>query len=149
MFFNSALNMRTILLIKLLLMLSHSIFAQNNDKSEILSVLENQRIAWNNGNLQQYMMGYWQSDSLLFVGKRGPQYGWQKTFDNYKKSYPDKSAMGKLTFNILKVDVYTSDYAFVLGEWILDREKDQPRGFFTLQMKKINGQWKVIADHSS
>jgi ketosteroid isomerase-like protein len=149
MFFNSALNMRTILLIKLLLLLSHSIFAQNNDKSEILSVLENQRIAWNNGNLQQYMMGYWQSDSLLFVGKRGPQYGWQKTFDNYKKSYPDKSAMGKLTFNILKVDVYTSDYAFVLGEWILDREKDQPRGFFTLQMKKINGQWKVIADHSS
>ncbi len=149
MFFNSALNMRTILLIKLLLVLSHSIFAQNNDKSEILSVLENQRIAWNNGNLQQYMMGYWQSDSLLFVGKRGPQYGWQKTFDNYKKSYPDKSAMGKLTFNILKVDVYTSDYAFVLGEWILDREKDQPRGFFTLQMKKINGQWKVIADHSS
>ncbi len=149
MFFNSALNMRTILLIKLLLVLSHSIFAQNNDKSEILSVLENQRIAWNNGNLQQYMMGYWQSDSLLFVGKRGPQYGWQKTFDNYKKSYPDKSAMGKLTFNILKVDVYTSDYAFVLGEWILDREKDQPRGYFTLQMKKINGQWKVIADHSS
>ncbi len=149
MFFNSALNMRTILLIKLLLLLSHSIFAQNNDKSEILSVLEKQRIAWNNGNLQQYMMGYWQSDSLLFVGKRGPQYGWQKTFDNYKKSYPDKSAMGKLTFNILKVDVYTSDYAFVLGEWILDREKDQPRGFFTLQMKKINGQWKVIADHSS
>ncbi len=141
--------MRTILLIKLLLLLSHSIFAQNNDKSEILSVLENQRIAWNNGNLQQYMMGYWQSDSLLFVGKRGPQYGWQKTFDNYKKSYPDKSAMGKLTFNILKVDVYTSDYAFVLGEWILDREKDQPRGYFTLQMKKINGQWKVIADHSS
>ncbi len=149
MFFNSALNMRTILLIKLLLVLSHSIFAQNNDKSEILSVLENQRIAWNNGNLQQYMMGYWQSDSLLFVGKRGPQYGWQKTFDNYKKSYPDKSAMGKLTFNILKVDVYTSDYAFVLGEWILDREKDQPRGFFTLQMRKIDGQWKVIADHSS
>ncbi len=141
--------MRTILLIKLLLLLSHSIFAQNNDKSEILSVLENQRVAWNNGNLQQYMMGYWQSDSLLFVGKRGPQYGWQKTFDNYKKSYPDKSAMGKLTFNILKVDVYTSDYAFVLGEWILDREKDQPRGFFTLQMQKINGQWKVIADHSS
>ncbi|MFN5705604.1 MAG: YybH family protein [bacterium] len=141
--------MRTILLIKLILLLSHSIFAQNNDKSEILNVLENQRLAWNNGNLQQYMMGYWQSDSLLFVGKRGPQYGWQKTFDNYKKSYPDKSAMGKLTFNILKVDIYTSDYSFVLGEWILDREKDQPRGFFTLQMKKINGEWKVIADHSS
>lgn len=141
--------MRTILLIKLILLLSHSIFAQSNDKSEILNVLENQRIAWNNGNLEQYMMGYWKSDSLLFVGKRGPQYGWQKTFDNYKKSYPDKSAMGKLTFNILKVDVYTSDYAFILGEWILDREKDQPRGFFTLQMKKIDGKWKVIADHSS
>lgn len=141
--------MRTILLITIILMLSINIFAQNNERTEILKVLENQRLAWNTGNLEQYMMGYWKSDSLLFVGKRGPQYGWQKTFDNYKKSYPDKSAMGKLTFNILKVELYTFDYAFVLGEWILDREKDQPRGFFTLQMKKINGEWKVIADHSS
>jgi len=149
MFFKSMLNMRTILIIKLILLLSHSIFAQSNEKLEILRVLESQRLSWNDGNLEQYMTGYWQSDSLLFVGKRGPQYGWQKTFDNYKKSYPNKVAMGKLTFNILKVDVYTSDYAFVLGEWILDREKDQPRGFFTLQMRKINGQWKVIADHSS
>lgn len=141
--------MRTILLITITFMLSINIFAQNNERAEILKVLENQRLAWNDGNLEQYMMGYWKDDSLLFVGKRGPQYGWQKTFDNYKKSYPDKSAMGKLTFNILKVELYTSDYAFVLGEWILDREKDQPRGFFTLQMKKINGEWKVIADHSS
>lgn len=141
--------MRTILLITNFLLLSHSIFAQSNEKSEILNVLEKQRLAWNEGNLEQYMMGYWNSDSLLFVGKRGPQYGWQKTFDNYKKSYPDKSAMGILTFNILKVDVYTTDYAFVLGEWILDRKKDQPRGFFTLQLKKIEGKWKVIADHSS
>lgn len=141
--------MRTILLITITFMLSINIFAQNNERAEILKVLENQRLAWNDGNLEQYMMGYWKADSLLFVGKRGPQYGWQKTFDNYKKSYPDKSAMGKLTFNILKVELYTSDYAFVLGEWILDREKDQPRGFFTLQMKKINGEWKVIADHSS
>lgn len=142
-------NMRTILLITITMLLSSNIFAQDTERAEILKVLENQRLAWNNGNLEQYMMGYWKSDSLLFVGKRGPQYGWQKTFDNYKKSYPDKSAMGKLTFNIIKVELYTSEYAFVLGEWILDREKDQPRGFFTLQMKKIKGEWKVIADHSS
>lgn len=141
--------MRTILLITITMLLSSNIFAQDTERAEILKVLENQRLAWNNGNLEQYMMGYWKSDSLLFVGKRGPQYGWQKTFDNYKKSYPDKSAMGKLTFNIIKVELYTSEYAFVLGEWILDREKDQPRGFFTLQMKKIKGEWKVIADHSS
>lgn len=141
--------MRTILLITITMLLSSNIFAQDTERAEILKVLENQRLAWNNGNLEEYMMGYWKSDSLLFVGKRGPQYGWQKTFDNYKKSYPDKSAMGKLTFNIIKVELYTSEYAFVLGEWILDREKDQPRGFFTLQMKKIKGEWKVIADHSS
>lgn len=133
----------------LTLFISHKNFAQSNEKQAILNLLESQRLAWNEGNIAKYMEGYWNSDSLLFVGKKGPQYGWNKTFENYQKSYPNKSAMGQLQFNILKVEMICDDEAFVLGEWILNREKDQPRGFFTLRMKKINQNWKVIADHSS
>lgn len=119
------------------------------DKTAILTVLENQRQAWNKADMDAYMQGYWKNDSLLFVGKSGPTYGWQKTLDNYKKGYPDKSAMGFLTFGIKKVEFLAKDVAFVLGSWNLKRDKDEPKGYFTLLLKKIDGQWKVVADHSS
>ncbi|WP_343533613.1 nuclear transport factor 2 family protein [Pedobacter sp.] len=134
----------------LLLACSTTVMAQTaRDKTDILKVLENQRQGWNKGDMDAYMQGYWKSDSLLFVGKSGPTYGWQKTLDNYKKGYPDKSAMGFLTFGIKKVEFLSKDRAFVLGSWNLKREKDEPKGYFTLLLRKINGQWKVVADHSS
>lgn len=124
--------------------------AQNaKDKQAILTLLEQQRSDWNAGNVTAYMGGYWKSDSLLFVGKSGPTYGWQKTLDNYKKSYPDKATMGYLTFGIKKIDFLTKDTAFVLGSWNVKQEKNELKGFFTLLIRKINGTWKVVVDHSS
>lgn len=119
------------------------------DQKAILAVLEKQRLAWNEGNLEKFMEGYWKNDSLLFVGKDGPTYGWQQTLDNYKKGYPDKSAMGTLTFNIKKVELLSKDAASVLGGWHLKREKDEPQGYFTLILRKIKGLWQVVSDHSS
>jgi len=136
----------------IIVLLSISFFAKAQtpgDKQAVLNVLESQRIAWNKGDVEQYMQGYVKSDSLLFVGKRGPTYGWQQTLDNYKKGYPDKAAMGFLTFGIKKVEFLNKDVAFVLGSWHLKREKDEPQGFFTLLLRKIKGEWKVIVDHSS
>lgn len=130
--------------------LTTSVFlCKAQDKKAILSVLETQRLAWNRGDLEAYMQGYWHSDSLLFVGKSGPKYGWQTTLDNYKKGYPDKAAMGQLGFNILKVQLLDKNNAFVLGAWHLKREQDAPGGYFTLLLRKIKGEWKVVADHSS
>src|SRR5690606_15576571 len=105
---------------------------QTKDKQAILTLLEKQRTDWNKGDIEAYMQGYWKSDSLLFVGKNGPTYGWQKTLDNYKKGYPDKSAMGFLTFGIKKVEFLAKDKAFVLGSWYVKREKDELKGYFTL-----------------
>lgn len=119
------------------------------DKQAILDVLEKQRLAWNKGDLEVFMEGYVKSDSLLFVGSSGPTYGWQKTLDNYKKTYQGKAGMGILTFGIKKVDFLNQDVAFVLGSWHLKREKDEPQGYFTLLFKKLNGTWKVVVDHSS
>ena len=128
---------------------SMQLSAQENDKILILKLLEDQRKAWNKGNIVDYMEGYLKSDSLVFVGKSGPKYGWDNTLANYKKGYPDKNAMGFLSFDIKEVRLISADHAFVLGAWHLKREKDEPKGFFTLILKKINGEWKVIADHSS
>lgn len=119
------------------------------DKQAILNVLETQRIAWNKGEIDTYMQGYWKSDSLMFIGHAGPTYGWQQTLDGYKRYYPDKAAMGQLTFNIMKVNILDPTNAFVLGAWHLKREKDAPGGYFTLWLKKINGEWKIVCDHTS
>ncbi len=119
------------------------------EKAAILKVLADQQIAWNNGDIDTFMKGYWHSDSLVFVGKTAPVYGWQSTLDRYKKSYPGKVAMGTLKFTFLKVEQLDSTNAFVLGAWNLQREKDAPGGYFTLWFKKIDGEWKIVCDHTS
>lgn len=141
--------MKKLLLVFIASILCEFSIAQSKDQRAIAQVLESQRLAWNNADLLGYMNGYWHSDSLVFIGKRGPQYGWQKTYDNYLKSYPNKEAMGELHFTLLKVECIDSKNAFVLGKWMLKREKDEPQGYFTLRLKKIKGEWKVVYDHSS
>jgi len=141
--------MKKIMIAVLFLMVTLRLSAQSDDRVLILKLLEDQRQAWNRGDLVEYMQGYSKSDSLLFVGKSGPKYGWETTLANYKKSYPDKKAMGLLSFDIKEVRMISADHAFVLGAWHLKREKDDPKGYFTLIVKKIGGEWKVIADHSS
>jgi len=137
---------RTILLC---LLIFCACFSHAQDKEAVLKVIETQRQAWNRGDVEGYMQGYWKSDSLVFVGKTAPVYGWQNTLERYKKSYPDKAAMGQLTFTILQVKVLDADNAFVLGGWNLKREKDAPGGYFTLWFRKINGEWKIVCDHTS
>ena len=139
--------MKRLVLFTCLCLISLTSLAQQ--KEAVLKVLEEQRVAWNNGDLKEYMQGYWKSDSLLFVGKSGPEHGWQTTLDNYIKFYPNKAAMGTLTFDIKEVRFLTKKDAFVLGAWHLQREKDEPQGYFTLLLKLINGRWQIIADHSS
>jgi ketosteroid isomerase-like protein len=118
-------------------------------KSAIQALLQKQTAYWNEGNLEAFMTTYWQSDSLIFIGKRGPTYGWQATLDNYKKSYPDTTAMGKLAFNILEMKPLSADVYFVVGKWHLQRTVGDLQGHFSLVIKRIKGSWKIIADHSS
>ncbi|HEY8780857.1 MAG TPA: DUF4440 domain-containing protein [Mucilaginibacter sp.] len=140
--------MKKILISCLLLLNTCLLFAQQ-DKEAILKVMDDQRIAWNNGDIDSFMQSYWKSDSLMFVGKTAPVYGWQGTLERYKKTYPDKSAMGTLTFTVIKVELLDAKNAFMLGAWNLKREKDAPGGYFTLWFRKINGEWKIVVDHTS
>ena len=139
--------MKTIIAFFALVLFSCSLFGQ--DKHAIAKVLENQCQAWNRGDIDAYMQGYWKSDSLVFVGKDAPVYGWQKTIDRYKRGYPNKAAMGELNFDIMQVKILDSNNAFVLGAWRLKREKDSPGGYFTLWFRKINCEWKIVCDHTS
>ena len=141
--------MNKIIILLILTVAMNASAQKTTDKQAILNLLEQQRGDWNKGDLEAFMQGYWKSDSLLFVGESGPTYGWQKTLDNYKKGYPDKASMGVLTFGIKKVELITKDRAFVLGSWNVKSEKEELKGFFTLLLRKIEGVWKVVVDHSS
>jgi ketosteroid isomerase-like protein len=130
-----------------LLLISCNLFAQ--DKQAIINLINKQRIAWNNGDINTFMTTYWRSDSLVFVGKSAPLYGWNSTIARYKKAYPDKAAMGKLTFGIIKLNLLDKANAFMLGSWHLDRKAGAIGGYFTLWFRKINGEWKIVCDHTS
>ena len=124
-------------------------FAQTKDEMAIRNILQTQETNWNKGALESFMEGYWKNDSLMFIGKSGITYGWQKTLDNYKKGYPDTAAMGKLHFTLLQLKPLSPDFYFVVGKWYLQRSIGDLNGHFTLLFKKINGKWFIVADHSS
>jgi len=124
-------------------------YSQSDDHKAIRRIMAEQEAAWNRSDLEAFMAGYWKSDSLRFIGSRGLTYGWHQTLDNYKKSYPDAEAMGKLTFTIISIEKLSSRSAFVVGKWHLARKAGELSGHYTLLWKKIKGTWVIVADHSS
>lgn len=139
-----------LILLAFLLIVNNKSMAQANDPiTEIEKVLNAQTKAWNEGDIEKYMEGYWHSDSLLFIGKNGVTKGWTATLERYKKSYPGKEGMGKLDFTILSEEKMGNELYLVIGKWHLQREKDELGGHFSLIWKNINGKWVIITDHSS
>ncbi|MEZ4722105.1 MAG: DUF4440 domain-containing protein [Flavobacteriales bacterium] len=121
----------------------------SRDVETINDVLEGQRRAWNNGDLEGYMRGYWMSDSLVFSGGKSISQGWQDALNRYKQSYPDKEAMGNLEFSEFDLRFLSLGSAYSTGKWTLYRSEDTLSGRFTLIWKKVNGAWVIVADHSS
>jgi len=136
-------------LISFFILLSLSANAQNKDEQAIRNILTHQITEWNKGNIDGFMKGYWENDSLLFLGKSGPKYGHATTLANYKKNYPDTIVMGKLAFEILKVQPLSADTYFVVGKFMLQRTIGNLSGYYTLLFKKIKGEWVIVVDHSS
>ena len=124
-------------------------FGQTGPEKQIRKILQAQTEAWNRGDIDAFMQGYWKNDSLLFVGKNGPTYGFTNTLNNYKKNYPNKDYLGQLNFTLLEVKPLSKQLWMVLGKWELTRTAGNVSGHYTLLFKKINGAWVIIMDHSS
>jgi len=140
------------LLILLLLVFASVITAtaQNSRiESDIRAVMNDQVAAWNRGDIDGFMRGYWNSPKLTFVSGTNVTRGWQPTLDRYKKNYDSREKMGTLTFSDLEITVLSKDAAVVLGSWSLAREKDNPHGKFTLVFRKFKDGWRIVQDHTS
>ncbi len=136
----------TILLISLTVFVSGQ---STKDTTAIRKVMDDQSVAWNKGDIDGFMDGYWKSDKLTFISGTNVTRGWQPTLDRYKKGYDSREKMGVLKFSDLEFFILSKDAVIVLGSWELTREKDNPKGKFTLTFRKLKEGWRITMDHTS
>ena len=122
-----------------------------NHCNEIYNLMKQQEDAWNNGNIENFMNVYWKNDSLVFIGKSGINYGWDKTFSNYKNSYKTKEEMATLEFKNLICNTINDSTHIVTGKWSLKRNDSigNINGFYSLIWVKKQTGWKITYDHTS
>lgn len=139
-----------VLTVYLLLTAIISMAQTRRDTEQIYAIMNRQAGDWNKGNIDAFMKGYWESDSLMFVGKSGVTYGYKATYENYLKRYPDRAAMGTLKFDYINLTFPEPSVAFLVGRFYLTRpEKGDLSGYFTLLWRKIKGKWVIVCDHTS
>ncbi len=119
------------------------------DRDAISAVLKAQQTAWNCGDVDAFLKGYWHSPELTFSGSSGVARGWDGVMARYRRNYPDKAAMGQLDFSELEFRFLGPDSALVLGRWHLKRERDELGGVFSLVWQRFPEGWKIIHDHTS
>jgi len=119
------------------------------DREAIHAVLTAQQTAWNRGDVDAFLIGYWHSPDLTFSGSSGVSRGLDGVLARYKKNYPDRATMGELDFSALEFRFLGPDAALVLGKWHLKREKGDIGGVFTLVWQRFPEGWKIIHDHTS
>ncbi|WP_025762590.1 YybH family protein [Dyadobacter tibetensis] len=140
----------TLLYLVLLSSISICSAQQEVDQRQIIGILDRQVIDWNAGKIDAFMQAYWPSDSLMFVGRSGITYGYQATYENYLRRYPDRETMGTLAFTYQEINFPAPDLAFIVGKFHLARpQKGDASGYFTLLWRKIKGQWLIVCDHTS
>ena len=123
---------------------------RKESEKAIRAVLDSQVVAWNKGDLDGFMAGYWNSDKLFTISGANTAQGWKALKERYQKSYQaDGKEMGQLKFSELNVEVLAADSALVRGKWEVTMSKETVGGWFTLIVKKFPDGWKVTHDHTS
>jgi beta-aspartyl-peptidase (threonine type) len=134
----------------LVLLASPISLAAADAKEDVRKVLGDQVVAWNKGDVEGYMAGYWQSDDLTFYSGGTVTKGWKATLERYKKNYTVAGKkMGTLEFADLGVSMISDDAAVVLGKWKLTGLDEPANGLFTLIVKKKAEGWRIVHDHTS
>ena len=118
-----------------------------NEIDAIKEMLTTQQECWNNGNIDGFMEGYWNSEKLIFTSATHvPAYGWENTLERYKNSYPTKESKGEFRLEILDVSLTSTTTSNLFGKWELIREKDHPNGLFYLDLEKFDENWLITKD---
>ena len=119
------------------------------DRAAITAALEAQQAAWNHGDVDAFLEGYWHAPELTFSGSSGTARGWEAVRMRYKKTYADRDTMGQLQFSELEFRFFGPDAALVLGHWHLTRAKGDIGGVFSLVWQRFPEGWRIVHDHTS
>ena len=122
---------------------------RSDERSAITAVLKKQQDAWNQGDVDTFLQGYWRSPELTFSGAGGIARGWEGVLARYKEHYPNREAMGQLEFSGLEIRFLGQEAALVLGHWHLTRQKGDVEGVFSLVFEHFPQGWRIIHDHTS
>lgn len=125
---------------------THANSGTYDDALEIRNVLDTQVEAWNAGNIDAFMAGYWKNEQLRFGSGGTIERGWQATLERYQRNYSSREAMGSLSFDDLDVQVFSNEAAVVHGRWKLKRAADTPGGLFTLVFRDFGDGWVIVSD---
>jgi beta-aspartyl-peptidase (threonine type) len=119
-------------------------------KDDVRKVLDDQVAAWNKGDVEGYMKGYWESDDMTFYSGGTVTKGWKPTLERYKQRYQGEGKkMGTLAFSDVEVTALSDSHAVVLGKWKLTGLDEPANGLFTLIVKKQPEGWRIVHDHTS
>ena len=127
-------------------------YERSSAQDNVKAVLADQETAWNRGDLDGFMTGYWNDERLTFASGGTVTRGWQATMDRYRKRYQaEGKEMGTLTFSEQELEPLAADAVLVRGRWALTFAKsdDKPHGLFTLILRKKPDGWKIVHDHTS
>jgi beta-aspartyl-peptidase (threonine type) len=114
-------------------------------------VLDAQVEAWNRGDLEGFMATYWRSPDLVFCSGGTLTRGWDETLARYRKRYQSEGReMGRLRFDGIEVIVLGEDAALARGSWrLVMTDGKEPHGLFTLLLRRFDGAWRIVHDHTS
>jgi len=121
------------------------------ERSAILSVLEAQAAAWNRGDLERFLEGYWRSEHTVFAGGGTVHRGFEVMAERYRKTYGSREKMGTLSFGNLVFESMETDRAVLTGSWDLELSgsSTRPGGVFTLIFRRLPEGWRIVHDHTS
>lgn len=118
---------------------------------DVIKVLLKQEAAWNRGDIDSFAQGYKNSPDIIFLSRQVSR-GYAGMVEEYKRDYPNKAAMGTLTYSELEAHILDEKYALVVGRYHLDRGKKEggnADGLFSLLFEKTDKGWKIIVDHTT
>jgi uncharacterized protein (TIGR02246 family) len=122
---------------------------RKKNETTIREVFEAGCAAWNRGDLDGYLSSYWDSDKTIWISSGSLTRGKKAIVAAYKARFSTPQQMGKLTLAELEIDLLTNTDAIAFGRWMLVVDSKTANGFFTVQLRKIEGTWLMVSDHSS
>ncbi len=112
----------------------------------VKALITTQGEAWNRGDLPAFTKVY--ADDAVFVSPNGVTKGRQAVLERYQKRYPDKKAMGTLSFEFIEAREQ-KDSVSVVAKWTLAYpDKPAATGHTLLVLHKQGEKWLIVQDAS-